>query len=191
MWVSAVLMTAGGEAATARTSVDRLMRLYDLHVDRLHAVLRRMVGPGHSTDDLLHDVFEVALKKPERLDGLDDEQARGWFIGVAVRLVQNERRRVRVRQFLGLESAGDLSGDDDPALSLAQKQSREQVYRALNSLSEKQRTVFVLFELDGLSGVEIAAALDCPLKTVWSRLAQARLEFDAAVRRLAAKGPLV
>jgi RNA polymerase sigma-70 factor (ECF subfamily) len=62
------------------------------------------------------------------------------------------------------------------------------VYAALNRLGEKKRTVFVLFELEELSGEEIAALINCPVKTVWSRLASARIEFADAVRLLSHEG---
>jgi DNA-directed RNA polymerase specialized sigma24 family protein len=41
----------------------------------------------------------------------------------------------------------------------------------------------VLYELEGLTGPEIAQALGCPLKTVWTRLHHARKEFEKAVKR--------
>ena len=40
------------------------------------------------------------------------------------------------------------------------------------------REVFVLFELEGLSGPEISEALGIPLKTVWTRLHHARKDFE-------------
>ncbi len=48
-------------------------------------------------------------------------------------------------------------------------------------MSEKKRTVLVLFELEGLSGEEIAATVGAPLKTVWTRLHAARREFLKAL----------
>jgi RNA polymerase sigma-70 factor (ECF subfamily) len=49
----------------------------------------------------------------------------------------------------------------------------------VQALPEQQREVFVLYEVEGLSGVEIAAALDVPLNTVWTRLHRARPAFRA------------
>ena len=44
-------------------------------------------------------------------------------------------------------------------------------------MSEKLRTAFVLFEIEGYSGEEIARIQDIPLGTVWTRLHLARKEF--------------
>ncbi|MFT3771354.1 MAG: sigma factor-like helix-turn-helix DNA-binding protein [Minicystis sp.] len=50
------------------------------------------------------------------------------------------------------------------------------------------RAVFVLFELEQATMAEIAAMLDLPPGTVASRLRRAREHFQAAARRIAAKG---
>ena len=44
-------------------------------------------------------------------------------------------------------------------------------------MSEKLRSTFVLFEIEGYSGEEIARIQDIPLGTVWTRLHHARKDF--------------
>jgi RNA polymerase sigma-70 factor (ECF subfamily) len=56
----------------------------------------------------------------------------------------------------------------------------------LNKLPEAQRLVFVLFELEDLSGSEIAELLGISLGTVRSRLRLAREVFTREVKRLSA-----
>jgi RNA polymerase sigma-70 factor (ECF subfamily) len=67
---------------------------------------------------------------------------------------------------------------------------RAEVERILAKVSEEQRAVFVLYEVDELSGLEIASLLDISLGTVRSRLRHARAVFRREVRRLALKGAL-
>ncbi|HEU5074208.1 MAG TPA: sigma factor-like helix-turn-helix DNA-binding protein, partial [Polyangiaceae bacterium] len=56
----------------------------------------------------------------------------------------------------------------------------------LAGLTDVKREVFILAELEEMSVPEIAAALDIPLNTAYSRLRHARQEFEAALaRRLA------
>jgi len=55
----------------------------------------------------------------------------------------------------------------------------------LSKLSEAQRVVFTLFELDEVDGPEIATYLNIPLGTVRSRLRRARKAFRREVRKLA------
>ena len=58
----------------------------------------------------------------------------------------------------------------------------------LQKIPEAQRLVFVLFELEEMSGLEIAEALDLSLGTVRSRLRLAREAFRRELKRLAAAG---
>jgi RNA polymerase sigma-70 factor (ECF subfamily) len=44
-------------------------------------------------------------------------------------------------------------------------------------MSERRRSVFFLFEVEGHSGEEIADMLDVPMNTVWTRLHHARKDF--------------
>ena len=46
--------------------------------------------------------------------------------------------------------------------------------RALNDLDESKRAAFVLYEIEELTLREVAAVLDCPLQTAYSRLGAAR-----------------
>lgn len=169
------------EAASTATDVRGLYRLY---APSLHSVLRRLAPTGADADDLLQEVFVVALRRPQSL--LTADSPRAWLYGVAVRVAAASRRRARVRAFLGLDAAGNTPSEENPQLDAERRQLARQVHRALAKLSDAKREVLVLFELEGLSGQEIAAALGCPLKTVWSRLHHGRLELEthlAAVRR--------
>jgi DNA-directed RNA polymerase specialized sigma24 family protein len=52
-----------------------------------------------------------------------------------------------------------------------------QVREVLARMAAKKREVFVLYELEGLSGEEIAERIGCGTATVWTRLHYARQEF--------------
>jgi RNA polymerase sigma-70 factor (ECF subfamily) len=44
-------------------------------------------------------------------------------------------------------------------------------------MAEKRRTAFVLFEIEGYSGEEIAELFGIPVATVWTRLHHARKDY--------------
>jgi len=79
--------------------------------------------------------------------------------------------------FFGFDDARDGAEVDDPSVAYESREAAAGVHRLLSKLSEKKRTVFVLFELEELSGEEIAEAVGVPLATVWTRLFHARKEF--------------
>ena len=73
------------------------------------------------------------------------------------------------------------------AAPLAQLESRQRARLAeaiLDKLPEPQRVVFVLFELEEMSGQDIAELLSIPVGTVRSRLRLARETFSREVKRL-------
>lgn len=148
--------------------------LYSQQARALRVGLRRLTGPSADVDDLLHEVFVIALRRPAAL--LAAESPRAWLYGIAVKVAAAARRRTTVRAFLGLDSARAVSADaPDPDARL---DAARRIERALGKLGRKKREVLVLFELQGLSGDEIAAALGVPESTVFTRLHHARKDLE-------------
>lgn len=168
--------------AAVNVSSDSIRSLYVEHASALRQAMARL-APDVDADDLLQELFVVVLHKPEALARADVPRA--WLFGIAVKLAASRRRTVRLRKFLGLDSAEHVAAVDAPSRTLEQRDAQVKVTRALESLSEAKRQVFVLFELQGLPGEEIAAALEIPLKTVWTRLFHARREVTEALERQA------
>lgn len=183
-----VLVTAQADVATASSALtlDEVRRLYTAHAAGLRLALQRLAGPGLDPDDLVQEVFVVALRKSADLARAQSPAA--WLFGVATKVAATRRRSATWKRWLGLDATHELVSAESPARSLEQKQASQLVQQALEILSVAKREVFVLFELQGLSGEEISQALDIPLKTVWSRLFYARREFAAEVQRLESNG---
>ena len=100
-----------------------------------------------------------------------------------MQLARAARRRRRLRRLFGLGSALGVPADSTPESLFESKEASRVVYAILERLSEKRRTVFILFELQELSGAEISAALGCPLATVKTRLFHARKDFEQELGR--------
>lgn len=179
-------MSAGLRAesvvAASGLSLSDVHGLYVQHAVALRLALQRLGGPGLDPDDLVQEVFVVALRKSADLARAQSPTA--WLFGVAAKVAATRRRTATWRRWLGLDEAPELASAESPSRTLEQKQASQLVQQALEVLSVAKREVLVLFELQGLSGEEIALALEVPLKTVWSRLFYARREFAAEVARL-------
>src|SRR5262249_23685531 len=70
-----------------------------------------------------------------------------------------------------------------PLAVLEARDAMSLVYRLLERLSEKKRTVFILAEIEGLNAAEIANLVGATVGTVRVRLHHARREFDALLVR--------
>jgi len=80
------------------------------------------------------------------------------------------------------EDAEQLRDNATPEIELIGKQIAATVNRAMEQLPEDLRTAITLREIDGLSYEEIAAAMDCPIGTVRSRIFRAREAIAAELR---------
>ncbi len=162
-------------AAAARD--DRLAyvrSLYEEHGPRVASLLRRLTWAGCDVEDLLQEVFVVAIHRAADLPTV--RSPRAWLFGVAAKVAGRARSRRQLRTFFGFF-------DEEARPHDARLEALQLVHRCLDGLSPKKREVLVLFELEGLSGPEIAEALGCPLKTVWTRLHHARRELEVEVAR--------
>jgi RNA polymerase sigma-70 factor (ECF subfamily) len=164
-------------------SLDAVYRAHAATVARWAAHLG---GPRVDVDDAVHEVFLVVGKRLPEFRG--DAKITTWLYRITERVVLKARRRERVRRWLDVVRRNDVQQSLAPARpspveELERRQSREVVYAVLERLSEKYRRVLVLFELEELSGEEIAALTGIKLATVWVHLHRARALFLAEMQR--------
>jgi RNA polymerase sigma-70 factor (ECF subfamily) len=147
--------------------------------------VRAIGGLAGDEEDLAQEVFLVVRR---RLPGFDGRNLPGWLYGIAARTVRDRRRRAWFRNLWRRRATQPLealsSSAPGPAEIMERAEARRLLARLLGRLSEKRRTVYVLFEIEGLSGPEIAAAQGIPVKTVWTRLHHARRDLAAQLARL-------
>lgn len=167
--------TANQDQADEALSVEGLYRLYANVVARW---AHRLGGPEIDADDLVQQVF---LSVQRRLPSLRSAASvRAWLFRITQNEVRQARRRNQLRGWLGLggkTEARELQADSTPEDDLERRQARRTVYAVLNRMGEKYRSVLILFQLEELSGEEIADLTGLKLATVWVRLHRARSQF--------------
>jgi RNA polymerase sigma-70 factor (ECF subfamily) len=82
----------------------------------------------------------------------------------------------------------DKSPQDVVELASTPELERRMFERALGRLGAGERAVFVLYEMEGVSGKEIAEIVGCPEATVWRRLHYARQNFRRELESMGAFG---
>ena len=133
--------------------------------------------------DAVQEVFIVAHRKLPEFEGRSKIST--WLFGISYRVASDRRQLAHVRREIGGGPAM-LARRDDRAGPEELAEHRERVAlldQLLAELRPEQREVFVMFELEELSGKEIAAIVEAPIKTVFSRLRLAREAFAAAMAR--------
>jgi RNA polymerase sigma-70 factor (ECF subfamily) len=163
-----------------------LAELYQSHVGDVARWAERLAGPGFDLPDLVHEVFEIAQRRLPSFRG--DSSVKTWLFGITEKVVRHRRRKDRLRHWLS-GSAGD-AGRHLPAPGpsqherLEQKELSARVYRVLDRLSERDRELLILFEIDERSGSAIASLLGIKVENVWLRMHRARARFLQLFREL-------
>jgi RNA polymerase sigma-70 factor (ECF subfamily) len=139
----------------------------------------RLAGPDLEAEDLVQEVFMIAQRKLPTFRG-EASPAR-WLYRITERVVSHRRRSERWRRWLvgsPERVVGDLPAPGATPLEVVQRaQAATLFYRALDGMPENHRTAFILFELEELSGAEIATLKGVRVATVWVWLHRARAQF--------------
>jgi RNA polymerase sigma-70 factor, ECF subfamily len=140
-------------------AVSQLESLYEAHGPALLVYLRRLAGGRDAAEDLLHETFVCALRRPDRMASVVTPRA--WLFTIARNLAVSSLRRRRGIA-AALENVAERTEAEDPRL--------DQMRTAITSLPPLLREAIELRLHQELSYEEIAAVLSIPVGTVRSRL---------------------
>jgi RNA polymerase sigma-70 factor (ECF subfamily) len=156
---------------------------YDEHLAFVWRTLFRLGVAKADLPDAVQEVFLVAYRKLPEFEGRSKLST--WLFGISYRVASDRRQRAHARWEIGDGDAVLASRDQQPGPEeLAERREKVALLdEILGELRPEQREVFVMFELEEMSGKEIATIVDAPLKTVFSRLRLARESFAAAMAR--------
>jgi RNA polymerase sigma-70 factor (ECF subfamily) len=142
--------------------------------------------PLRSVDDATQDVFLIAHSKFNSFE--HRSEIRTWLYAITYRVGCNYRRSAAREPQLDFNELEHDADTRDPEVSLIDKQSAEFVQRFADGLSEKLRDVFVLCLLEEQRVAEVAALLQLPENTVYSRVRLVREAFHKALARTTEAG---
>ena len=161
-------------------------QLFTKYRQRIFAVCWRIVGDEDAALDVVQDTFVRAYEQLEHLKG--EARFYPWLRRIAVNLaidwLRQQKRDAAVSLSAGTGTddeqeslaagLGDKQAWHDPERAAEASEFNTALAKALLSLSENHRAVFMLHAAEGMSYKEIAEALDCNIGTVMSRLFYAR-----------------
>jgi RNA polymerase sigma-70 factor (ECF subfamily) len=168
-----------GVPVTAATpSFEEVYRAYFAYVWR---TLRRLGVREADAPDAAQEAFLVVHRRLAEFEGR--AKLSTWLFRICLHVASDHSRRAHVRREV-------LDGADFDALShpasradagALLREDLARLERGLSALDIDERAVFVLFEIEGATSAEIAASLEVPLGTVYSRLRRARQIFVDAL----------
>lgn len=165
--------------------------IYRAHSAAVSKWVRRLWGPGRASavvdvEDLLHEVFLVVQRQLSSFRG--DSALTTWLYGITVLVVNGRRRKESWRRLLWRRAEPELQLEHDVYLPGVQQdfdraEASRLVYAVLDELSERDRTMLILFELERLPGADIAAILNMREPNLWVALTRARARFRSQFER--------
>lgn len=150
----------------------RLLQIFLSERTRLCKFLRRIVGNAAAAEDLAHDALLRLWHRPF------GEADRGLLFTTARNLAIDHIRAEGVRE-RGVRSGGIAASLHAAAVlpdaALAERRAIEEIGRALESLPDRTRQVFLLNRLDGMTYHDIAGHLGISVSTVEKDMIRALL----------------
>jgi RNA polymerase sigma-70 factor (ECF subfamily) len=167
------------EVALSAERLD-LADVYRAHAPSVARWAARLGGPSAEIEDLVHEVFVIVERK---LPAFRGDALTTWLYRITENVVRHQRRKNRLLSWLGIDMPEHADEAPLPDEAIERKRSIEKVYRILDRMSEKYRTVLILHEIEGLSGPEIAELRGLKPSTVWVQLHRARAMFLAELEK--------
>ncbi|MDP1657305.1 MAG: RNA polymerase sigma factor RpoE [Rubrivivax sp.] len=160
---------------------------------RIQRLISRMVRDSDLVEDIAQETFIRAYRALHQFRG--DAQFYTWLYRIAVNTAKKfllDLKRDPLVTLTALQPDGEEDEtsrpgnepitDETPESVLAASEIAQAVNAAMEALPEDLRQAVTLREIEGLSYEDIAAAMDCPIGTVRSRIFRAREAISARVR---------
>lgn len=155
--------------------------LFRLHLQRVHRIVNRMVGPTAEIEDLVQTVFVEAFRSLPNFRG--ESLFSTWLGRIAVRVTMRARRRPRLAT-VPLEPIEPLLPDGaTPDDAAAAREGLARLDALLAQLKPKKRIAFVLHALEGYSLEETAAMIGASVAATKVRVHDARRELERRARK--------
>ncbi|HMP90351.1 MAG TPA: sigma-70 family RNA polymerase sigma factor [Kiritimatiellia bacterium] len=180
-------------ARAQRQDLDAYNELIQRYHKKIYALVYNMTSNKEDAEDLVQEVFFKAYSALKRFKG--DSSFYTWVYRIAVNRTINYVKKRKKRTGLSLDDIDggverdptyvELSAKESPFRDATLSELQEKLNNALQTLSEKHRTVVVMHDIQGVPHEEIAQTLGVSSGTVRSRLFYARQILQAELAEYA------
>ncbi len=145
-----VARARGGDGGAFETLVRR-------HLRSAYAVALAQLGEEADAQDAVQDAFVTALQRIEECRKPD--QFGSWLMSIVRNRARDNRRYRAIRDALPLDAAGEAADRADPGRDAENAELRHDLLGAMDTLTELQREVILLYDFEGWSHKEIGGRL--------------------------------
>ncbi len=148
-----------------RKDAESQKQLYFLHSDEMFSTAYRILGSEHMAADALHDSFLLIFKDIKKLR--KPGSLRSWIKSIVINVSLKTLQRHKRIQYVDEPLSMDTQVSYDPM-------DGEHIEKAIMSLPEGYRLVFLLVEVEGYRHAEVADILGISEGTSKSQLFYAK-----------------
>ena len=153
-------------AECKRGNLHAYERLYELHAARMKSIAFHLLGSRADAEDAVQEAF---LKVHKAISGFEGQSSFGtWIYRILINCCYDTLRKQQRKP--ELQTDHEQGSRSTVPLKIA-------LQRALAAINERQRLVFLMFEVEGLKHSEIAAVLQVPEGTSRNWLFEAKREL--------------
>lgn len=160
-------------------------QVVELYKNQVYNLALHYVQNTEDAQEITQDVFVSVFQAADSFRG--EAQLSTWIYRITVnRSLDFIRARKRKKRFgfliYGLDksdvgSNGALTDFDHPGIQLEHKESLQRLFRFINELPEKQKTVLILSKIERKSQNEVSEIMELSTKAVESLLHRAKLNL--------------
>jgi RNA polymerase sigma-70 factor, ECF subfamily len=161
---------------------DAFATLFNTHKKRIYSLCLRMTNNVAQAEELAQDAFLQVFRKLSSFRG--DSAFSTWLYRVAMNTVLMQFRKKKLREVSLDEPYSQHEGSEPVAREFATLDSRLEtsvtritLTRAISTLPEGYRTIFLMHDVQGYEHHEIAEMLGCTIGNSKSQLHKARLRI--------------
>lgn len=158
-----------------------LTSLVNTYSTRVYNLALRIVRNKEEAEDVLQETFLTLVAKLHTFDGRSSFFTWLYRIATNSALMLLRKKKIRRANFKNndfdpeqMEINNLVDWSQDPTAGLDKDEVKSKIDEAVNSLTEKYKTVFVLRDIEGLSTKESSEILDITEENVKVRLLRAR-----------------
>ncbi len=156
-------------------SHDKFHRIILPLKDKLFRLAWSIVRDSAEAEDIVQDVFVKLWTKNDEWDGIENLEAYCFRATKNLAFDRVESLSIRKTENIASESENGVFVDDiTPLLKLVETERNTLIYKCIDQLSENQKMVFQLREIEGMSYKEIADTMEISEDLVKVSLFRAR-----------------
>ena len=162
------------------TDNELFWQLLEKEYERAHMFCRKLMNHREKGDDLCQDALVVALSKFDQLR--DHTSFMPWLYQIILNRIKSSYRKNKIRSYIPFtpEIAEQVPVND----TSGQINARYKLNRLFNSLTSDERSLVILYELEGWPLEELSRLFNQTENNLRVRLSRARQKMRQALKQI-------